>query len=275
MRLSFNTWALGSFPAWLPSYPLELVIDRLGELGYDGIELGAAAPQGFPAYLPGERRRRILDHARARGISFTAICPAVGGGPGYNPVSVLPAEREAAHAYLRDCVDLASDLECPSLIFLAGYRAHGQSHAAAWAWAVDALHQAGEAAAERGVRMLVEPTPADSNVCEDLGDARKLVDEAQVDAGLMFDSYHALHRCEDFEDMVVSAGDSLEYVHLADRHRDPPGTHTDFTMLIHALREAGYDGWLTMEIGFNRREVDPFGLARAALAHIGPLVEAG
>lgn len=29
MKYSFNTWVYGSFPVWLPSYPLDEVIRRL------------------------------------------------------------------------------------------------------------------------------------------------------------------------------------------------------------------------------------------------------
>src|SRR5205823_2559556 len=51
MKLSFNSWVYCAFPAWLPLRSLEDTIDVLAEIGYDGIEIGAAAPHGFPAYL--------------------------------------------------------------------------------------------------------------------------------------------------------------------------------------------------------------------------------
>ncbi|MEA2379975.1 MAG: hypothetical protein QOD13_3882, partial [Thermoleophilaceae bacterium] len=44
MKLSFNTWVFCSFPAWLPTRSLDDVIDELAAAGYDGIEIGAAAP---------------------------------------------------------------------------------------------------------------------------------------------------------------------------------------------------------------------------------------
>jgi protein FrlC len=272
VKLAYNTWALGSFPVWLPSYPLEEIVDRLAALGYEGVELGAAAPQAFPAYLDADDRERLLARARAHTVTYTALCPALGGGPGYNPASVLAAERAAAASYLTSCLDLAHDLECPRQIFLAGYRADGQSHTAAWELAVTALADTAAAAAERGVRLVVEPTGVDSNVCEDVRDALRLIDDAGVDAGVMLDTFHAFHRSEDFHDLVMSAGERLEYVHLSDRQRDAPGTHTDFTSIVASLREIGYDGWLTMEIGFDRRSVDPFGMARDAHEHVRSLL---
>jgi protein FrlC len=39
-----------------------------------------------------------------------------------------------------------------------------------------------------------------------------------------------------------------------------------------ALREIGYDGYLAMEIGFNRRNVEPDLVARQAFDYLKPLV---
>ena len=64
MKYSFNTWVYGSFPVWLPSYPLEEVIKRLAIIGYDGVEIGCAAPHAWPDFLNKERRaflKKTLD----------------------------------------------------------------------------------------------------------------------------------------------------------------------------------------------------------------------
>jgi protein FrlC len=62
-------------------------------------------------------------------------------------------------------------------------------------------------------------------------------------------------------------------VHLSDLDRDAPGTHRDFTDVIEGLRAVDYDGWLSLEIGFNRRESHPDGLLRAGLSHIRGLID--
>ena len=68
MKYSFNTWVYGSFPVWLPSYPLEEVIKRLAIIGYDGVEIGCAAPHAWPDFLNKERRaflKKTLDENNA------------------------------------------------------------------------------------------------------------------------------------------------------------------------------------------------------------------
>jgi protein FrlC len=274
MRLSFNAWVYCSFPVWLPARSLDDVIDELAAAGYDGIEVGAAAPHAFPEFLDAARRAEILARVEHHGMAVSAICPALGGGPGYNPLSPERAEREASKRYMAGCIELAADLRCERVIWLGGWRRHGQSHAEAWSHGVEALQAAAAAAQDRGVRLVVEPTPADSNVLERAGDCLALIADAGVQAGVMMDTFHILHRQDEIGDALREAGEHLEYVHVADEGRDAPGTHRDFGSMVGQLRALGYDGWLAMEVGFNRREVDPGALARASAAHIRGLLEA-
>jgi protein FrlC len=68
-------------------------------------------------------------------------------------------------------------------------------------------------------------------------------------------------------------GKDLRYVHLADTDRLPPGQgRGDFVGVIDALKAIGYDGFLSMEIGFNRRDVEPDKIARDAYAYVKPLL---
>lgn len=273
MKLSFNSWMYAAFPAWLPLRSLEDTIDVLAEIGYDGIEIGAAAPHGFPDYLDAERRRAIVRHLDVRGLEVSALCPALGGGPGYNPVSPDEPERRANLVYMKACIELAHDLSCPNVIFLGGYRRYGQPQAEAWQLARESLVACGEYAAKQGVTLVVEPTPADSNLLEQAGDCVRLIEEAGVDARVMLDTFHIFHRNDELRDALRAAGDHLGYVHVSDLGRDAPGTHRDFSSLVQELRELYYDGWLSMEVGFNRRESDPDGLARSAYAHMHEIVE--
>src|SRR5918911_300304 len=96
MKLAFNTWVYSSFPVWVPAYPLDETIKRLARIGYDGIEIGAAAPHAYPQYLSTERRKEIKKTLDGNGIALSAMLPAPGGGPGFNVASPLAEERENA-----------------------------------------------------------------------------------------------------------------------------------------------------------------------------------
>jgi protein FrlC len=247
---------------------LDDVIDELGEIGYDGVEIGAAAPHGYPDYLDADRRKAIVERVERQGLAVSAICPAFGGGPGFNPVSPDEPERAAAVRYMQDVIRLAADIDCAKVIWLGGWRRYGQSRTDAWARGVESLQACAETARDAGVRLVVEPTPADSNLLEHPGDCLRLIEDAGIDAGVMLDTFHIFHRQDELQDVLREAGDRLEYVHLSDLGRDAPGTHRAFDSVVEALESLGYDGWLSMEVGFNRRESDPGALARASFAHL-------
>lgn len=277
MRISANSWIYAGFPTWLPNRPLDAVIDQLGQSGFDGIEIGAAAPHGFPDYLSSERRTEVRERVKRAGMSVSAICPALGGGPGYNPASPDTAERQAGARYIEQCIRLAADLGAGHVIWLAGYRCYGQSRREAWELSIEGLAAAGKVAADTGVALAVEPTAQDSNLVESAADARCALDEADIAlevAGVMLDTAHVWHRQDDVRDALAEAGDRLVYVHLAEENRDPPGDHHSFQTVIEQLRQMGYDGWLTMEVGFNRRERDPDALLRRGLAHLREQLDA-
>ena len=89
MKLSFNNWVYSSFPVWVPAYTLEETIKRIARIGYDAIEIGAAAPHAFPAYMGKERRKAIKKVLDDNGLAVSSMLPAPGGGPGFNVSSPL------------------------------------------------------------------------------------------------------------------------------------------------------------------------------------------
>ena len=105
-KYAFNTWVYGSFPVWMPAYTLDEAIRRLARIGYDGIEIGCAAPHAWPAHLDAGRRRALRDLLKSEGLPCVSLLPAPGGGPGNNPASPLTEERTATIAHYKEVVDL-------------------------------------------------------------------------------------------------------------------------------------------------------------------------
>ena len=123
MKYAFNTWAYSSFPVWLlPAYPLDEAIRRIAEIGYDGVEIGCAAPHAWPAYLPAKRRAELRNLLNACGLQAVSLLATPGGGPGLNPASPLAEEREATVYCYKEVVDLALDLGAEKVLYIAGWQ---------------------------------------------------------------------------------------------------------------------------------------------------------
>jgi protein FrlC len=276
MKLSFNTWAYSSFPVWVPAYPLEETIKRIARIGYDGIEIGAASPHAYPKYLNKERRREIKRVLDDNGLALSSMLPAPGGGPGHNAASPSPEERRYTVDHYKEVVDLCAEWGGKVVIYVAGWQIFGTSRKQAWEWSCEGLREIAKAAADRGVTMVVEPTSADSNLVESCDDAVEMMEEVGApNVKLMFDTIHAMYRNEVPTDYVYCMGKNLRHIHLSDVDRQPPGAgRGDFVGLVAALKEIGYDGYLTMEIGFHRRDIEPDKVARQAYEYLKPLVSA-
>ena len=273
-KYAFNTWVYGSFPAWLPCHPIEDVIMRLASFGYDGIEIGCAAPHAFPAHLTQERRRSLKSLMNDQGIACVSLLPAPGGGMGNNPASFEPEERRMAIAHYKEVVDLAHDLGAGRVLYVCGWRGFGIAQAQAWDWTRSALTEIATYAGDKGIEICIEPTPADSNLVDTVGDAIRLKAEAGATAkgakiGLMFDTFHTLSRNESAQDSIAQLGAEMTHIHISDSDRMPPGAgKIDWSGILAALKVARFNGHLTMEIGFPYRNIDPDWVARTAIGHL-------
>jgi protein FrlC len=270
MKYAFNTWAYSSFPAWLPSYPLDEAIRRIAAIGYDGVEIGCAAPHAWPAYLNKERRAELRNLLEACGLQAVSLLATPGGGPGFNPASPLAEEREATVRYYNEVIDLALDLGAEKVLYIAGWQIFGTSRQQAWDRSKDCLDRIALHADKKGITIVVEPTAAATNLIETADDAMELMRSVGRDnVKVMFDTLHALYRNEIPADYVRVMREDLVHVHVSDSNRVIPGEgRVDWIGLMQALNECGYSGYLTMEIGLDSRAADPDQIARTALRYL-------
>jgi protein FrlC len=257
--ISFNSLAYSCVPSWLPAYPLEEVIKRLSAMGYDAIEIACASPHAWPDYLSAERRLEVKQVLRAHQLKVSAMMPAPGGGPGINPASSIKEEREFTVRHYKEVIRLAHEWECPTVMWIAGWAIYGTKQSQAWDYSLEGLVDCARYAKELGITLVVEPTPADSNLIETADDALLLSEQTEEDnVKVMFDTFHTLYRNEVASDYVYRMKDKLHHIHLADVDRLPPGQGIcNFDTVLKALKEVDYQGYLSMEVGFHTRKADP------------------
>lgn len=274
MKLSCNTWMYSSFPAWLPAYPIDYVIEKLSEIGYDGIELGCATPVAYPPYIDESGRARIRDLLKKHNITISSVLPCPGGGMGNNVSSPIKKERETAVKSYKGCIKLGADLGAKICLYVAGWQIWGVEKKQALEWSRECLIEIANYAKDLGVTVAVEPTSMDSNVIETADDAIDLIRSVGLEnVKVMFDTIHVLYRKEIITDYIERMGKDLVHLHVSDVDRMPPGFQTDFTLMIEALRKVGFNGYLTMEIGLGGRGIDPNAFAKKAYDYMKKIME--
>jgi protein FrlC len=258
-----------SFPAWIPAYPIDYVIKSLSAIGYDGIELGCASPVAYPPYINEAERARIREMLKKYNIAISSVLPCPGGGMGNNVSSPIEKERQQAIQSYKESIMLGADLGAKICLYVAGWRIWGVEAKQALEWSRECLIEIAKYAQNYGVTMAVESTPEDSNVLETADDAIDLMKSVGLEnVKVMFDSIHVLYRKEMLTDYVETMGKDLVHVHISDVNRMPPGTQTDFRLMIDALKKENFDGYLTMEIGLVGRGVNPNYFAKKAYEYM-------
>ena len=204
---------------------------------------------------PDDSSNAALLHAR--GLAVSNCVPTV---PSFLPLAIPgmegPPDPEERIEAICESVRRLSAYDPACVLCLSGPLS-GRPQAEGKAILVDGLRRAATAAREAGVLLGFEPIhPAQRDtagfVCS-LPAALALLDEAGLDdVGIMADTFNLAH--EATHDVVAAAG-RFTGLHVADELAEPvpgvrrlPQAHGRSAELVAALRAAGWDGTLDVEI---------------------------
>jgi protein FrlC len=179
-------------------------------------------------------------------------------------------EREATIKYYNEVIDLAADLGAGKVLYIAGWQIFGTSRQQAREWSKQCLDNISAYAEAKSIVIVVEPTAASTNLIETADDALELMRSAgRENVKAMLDTLHVVYRNDIPADYVRTMGKDLVHVHVSDKDRILPGEgRVDWLGFMQALLEAKFDGFVTMEIGFDSRLSDPDQIARTALSFL-------
>lgn len=237
MKYSYNTLVYGG-------EPIEQSIERIAGCGYDGVEFVGEPDQLDTEVIIEQLKRHNLDAAHICSIYTMRR----------DLVSSNEQVRRDAVTYVKSLVDFASQIGAATVGVTptACMKIHAEADIEQeWAWAVQGIRDAGMYAAERGIRLVVEPwNRYETYLINRLAQSRQMVEDVGLDnVGCMGDTFHMNIEEEDIGEAFRATGDKLFYVHIGDSNRAAPGRgHIDFVPVLRALRDIGYDGYLSMEL---------------------------
>lgn len=232
-------------------------IERVARYGYDAIEV-----IGEPSQLDPKRIKKLADDA---GITVSSICSL------YTPDRDLshpdPEIRANAVRYVKDVADFAAEMEAPTIIVHPCANGRTQRLASEdeeWRWAVEGIRESGEHAEPLGVNLSLECWNRYETIfLNRLKQAASLWQETGLtNGGIQGDTFHMNIDEDSIEGALREHGLLLQHVHLADSNRAAPGAgHLDFSAILQALVEVGYDGYLSFEL--LPASADPFAVLQA------------
>lgn len=243
------------------------------QTGYSGLEIAPAMLGADPAGISKQQRREYAAIMRNEGLHYAGLHSLMPARPGLHLTTSDTGVRTRSWEFFRQLVDLAADLGSEPVMVLGSGK---QRAAIAGDTAADArkrlrngLAALAAHAGERRVRILLEPlSPQFTNVVNTLQQAVALVKEIGSEwVQSMFDTHNTVAEALPHDRLIREYAAYIRHVHVNEMDGRHPGTgRYDFELVMRALSDTGYGGWISLEVF----SFQPSGeeVARQARAHL-------
>lgn len=239
--LGVNSWVFVSPPT---DAAIAEIAPRVKAMGFDVLELGVeVAGQWDPV-----RTGAVL---AANGLG-TAVCAAMAADRDFTDPDLVAGTQ----AYVRSCIDAVS-VAGGSVVAGPLYSPVGKTwlmtpaeRAAAIDRLIAGLTPVADYAAERGVRLAIEPLNRfETSFFNTAAQVREVVDRMNHPAvGILLDTFHMNIEEKDPAAAIRLAGDKLYHFHACGNDRGAPGyDQIAWEPIVAALREVNYTGPLVIE----------------------------
>jgi len=219
------------------------IIEKLKATGYDGVEI----PIFEGAVSHYEKLGRRL---RDAGLKSTGI-GVMSGGSAISPDKAVRAAGLDHLKWIVDCTAaIGGDVAAgPFHQPLGEFSGRGPT-ADEVAWCAEVHKQAAQYAAKAGISLAVEPLNRFEcyflNTMEQATALSKAVDEPNY--GYLFDTFHTNIEENNVPRLIAKTMSSIRHVHITENNRGVPGAgHIPFQPIFNALKQGGWDGWMTIE----------------------------
>ena len=255
MQLAFST------NAYL-NYSFPEAVRRLAAIGYRGVEIMADVPHAWPAYLLPEQKQAIRDALAENRLSISNVNAFMMHAVNdrrqkyWHPswIEPDPHYRQVRIDHTMRTLTLAKELGAKCITTEPGGPLEGRKWGDCLKLFVEMLKPVVEHAEKEGVMLLVEPEP--DLLIETADQYLEFTTRIRSPMlGLNFDIGHFYCVKDEPAPTVHKLKDHIRHVHLEDiaatrvHHHLIPGEGViDFGSTLKALKEVGYDGWVTVEL---------------------------
>jgi len=231
------------------------VLQYVGDLGYDGVEIDPSTLAETVEDISTAAREDIRRTAESAGVEIVGLHSVL-----KNPNELLYLNHPDAFVrartaeYLKAVIAFCSDLG-GKIVVLGSARQRnvcpGVTPQQAWTYAVEVFRACLECGESRGVTLCLEPLTARvTNFITKASEAIKMVEEIDHPCfRMMLDVRSASDDEQPIPELIRQSASHLAHFHTNDDNGRAPGTgNADYEAISTALREIGYDGYLSVEV---------------------------
>jgi sugar phosphate isomerase/epimerase len=280
MKLAFSTNAYLKFS-------FAEAVRRLAAIGYAGAEIMADVPHAWPACLLDEQKQAIRDALAANRLGISNINAFMMNAISdprqryWHPSWIEPDRhyRQIRIDHTMRSLTLARELGAPCITTEPGGPVEpGGSWSSALRLFVEHLKPVAQHAEMEGVLLLIEPEPGLLiETADQFEELMQHIDSPAV--GLNLDIGHSYCVGDDPPATAHRLKRYIRHFHLEDiaatrvhHHLIPGEGAIDFRATLRAIRDIGYDGWITIEL--YPYVDDPDTAARTALHRVQRILAA-
>ena len=235
-------------------WPLDKALSFAAEVGYTGWEVAPfMLTDDIRAYSQDDRAayRQQVEQA---GFELTGLHWLLAKTTGLHLTTMDPGVRRATSEYIGELARLCHDLGGKTMVLGSPQQRNvpeGQSMESALENAAEVLRNAVPALEENEVRIAIEPLGREEgNFLNTTAEGRQL--QAMVDSPtvqLHLDVKAMSDEATPTPQIIRDNADAMIHFHANDPNRQGPGMgEVDFVPIFQALRDVGYDGWVSVEV---------------------------
>ena len=227
---------------WMRAEPLEVTLSRIKNYGYESIEISGEPDQ----YKVADVRKLLKEHGIRCWGSVTLMLGE------RNLAAADEAQRAQSVEYVKSVARFAHELGGEEITIVpatVGKVAPDSTPELEWRWVVEALREVYGLTEQLGVRIALEPLNRFETYFLNRADqALALAKDVGPNCGVCLDAFHLNIEEADMFEAIRKTGDRIVDFHIADNNRMAPGQGAlEWPRIVQALRDAGYDGALTVE----------------------------
>ena len=253
MKLSYST-------KLYYNYKLEEAIRRAAKIGYPGVEIWGGRPHAYYKDMDEAAASSVRKVIEETGVEISGFIPAQFGYP-TNLCSPIKSIKEDSVKYIKRSMDVSLAIGCRKVSLCPGRTLYGQGYRQGMEDLKSSLSELVDYAVKKDVLLLLEPAHMlESDLVLTIEDGARLIEDQKYEnMGIALDTGHCHVNKEVLKDTVYILDQAKIPMHIhlddnnttGDQHKIPGEGTIDFVPFLQALMEVSYDGYLTVELGFD------------------------
>jgi sugar phosphate isomerase/epimerase len=236
------------------NWKLADAMEHAAKAGYDAIEIAPFTIAKYVTEISAAQRRQIRDDAERAEIAICGIHWVLVSAEGMYLNHSDAAVRARTAKYFCELADFCADVGGKVIVVGSPKQRNllpGVTAAQAWDWAAATFRDSVKRAEERDVTICFEPlAPAETDFINTAADAIRFTEQFDsANFKIILDVKAMCSESKPIPQIIRESWPHFAHFHANDKNLKGPGFgDVDFKPIAAALKEVGYDGYVSVEV---------------------------